>query len=90
MSINLRVRNTTTGVTRTIRFPEAMSVHEATKTILEKSVDSPEGSKDHAIFKPLTDSSGTKGGKWLRIEKTLEFYDLKSNVRRCGLAIRAY
>jgi hypothetical protein len=59
-----------------------MSVHEACKTVIEKLADGggSSGGKDHGIFKPLTEDSGTKGGKWLKPEKTLDFYDLKSNV----------
>ena len=80
MSLTLKVRIPATGATKSVRFPENMSVAEAQKTILEKLAETAPLGKDHGIFKPLNEDSGTKGGKWLRPEKTLESYDLRTNV----------
>eukprot|EP01119_Soliformovum_irregulare_P010889 TRINITY_DN2683_c0_g2_i1.p1 TRINITY_DN2683_c0_g2~~TRINITY_DN2683_c0_g2_i1.p1 ORF type:complete len:1576 (+),score=527.56 TRINITY_DN2683_c0_g2_i1:266-4993(+) len=77
MALQLKVRLPATGVTRAIRFAGQMSIYEACKTIAEKSTDV--GGADHALFKPLTEDMGTKGGKWLKMEKTLDSYDLNTN-----------
>ena len=74
MSLTLKVR--AGDATKSMRFAETMSCHEACKNIQEKLGS--EGGADHAIYKPLTEDSGPKGGKWLRPEKTLEYYDLKN------------
>ncbi len=82
MSVVLRVRIPATGLTKAIRFTDNMSVHESCKTIVEKLADGggSSGGKDHGLYKPLTEDSTIKGGKWLKPDKTLAFYDLKSNV----------
>jgi len=74
MSINLKIVVPAQGVTKVMRFAEQMSVHEVCKGIMEKVGI---GGKDHGLFQPipLADSCG----RWLKAEKTLEFYDIKSN-----------
>lgn len=76
MSLQLKIRITASGATKTMRFAETMSVFEVLKTIEEKTS---EGGKDHGLFKPLNEDSSTKGGKWLDVRRTLEFYDIRSN-----------
>ena len=87
MSLTLRIRlsdtsnGSSSGAVRSMRFAGNMSVHEACKTIIEKNADL-NGGRDHGLYKPLTDDSGTRNGKWLRPEKILDFYDLKQNVSK--------
>ena len=80
MSLTLKVIITAAGgasTTKSMRFAENMSAHEACKAIQERIEDGSSG-MDHGIFKPLSEDSGPKGGRWLRPEKNLEYYDLKS------------
>ncbi len=53
-----------------------MSVHEVTKAIQEKVGV---GGKDHGIFQPI-ENDPTQMGRWLKPDKSLEYYDLKANV----------
>lgn len=87
MSLTLKIRMVGQGskgnanvAIKTMRFAETMSVHEALKQIQEKTNDGI-AQKDHWLYKPLNEDSGPKGGKWLRPERTLEFYDLRVNVK---------
>lgn len=75
MSLTLKVR--IGDATKSMRFAETMSCHEVCKNIQEK-IGGEGGGADHAIYKPVTEESGPKGGKWFRPEKTLEYYDLKN------------
>ena len=38
------------------------------------------GGKDHALFQPSGHEADPGMGKWLRADRTLEYYDLKQNV----------
>jgi len=76
MSLNLRINIPSQGATKVIRFPESMSVHEACKTVAEKTTV---GGKDHGLFQPKSPDVPEGVGKWLAPEKSLEFYDLKTN-----------
>jgi hypothetical protein len=55
-----------------------MSVYEASKQIAEKANM---GGPDHGLFYPVPDPErpGTLG-KWLKKDKTLDFYDIKTGV----------
>jgi len=53
-----------------------MSVHEACKTVAEKTSI---GGKDHGLFQAGTPDVPNGYGRWLQAEKSLEFYDLKMN-----------
>jgi len=75
MSLNLKVSIPAQGTTKVVRFTEQMSVHEACKVIQEKAT---QGGKDHGIFQP-SEVEPNSMGRWLRPDKTLEFYDLKAN-----------
>lgn len=79
LTLKVRVNN----VVKAMRFPEHITVHEACKTIAEKTG---EGGKDHGLYKPLNENSGIKGGRWLRPERTLEYYSLSTNVWNRGTA----
>ena len=79
LKIQLPSQGGASGVTKSLRFGEKMSVHEACKTILEKTENLGSG-KDHGLFKPISEELGLKGGKWLKPERTLEYYDLHQNV----------
>jgi len=57
-----------------LQFAGSMSVAEVCKDIREKLGEETGGS-DHGLFWPDT-------GKWLDPRRTLDYYDLKSGVRR--------
>jgi len=76
MSLNLRIDIKEQGVTKVLRFAEQMSVHEVCKAIMEKTGV---GGKDHALFQPTTHEADPGMGKWLRPDRTLEYYDMKQN-----------
>jgi talin len=78
MSLTLKIRMPQTGAMKTMRFAENMAVIEAVRSIQEK-LQANEGGKDHGLFKPLNEDSGTKGGKWLDSKRTLEYYDMRAN-----------
>jgi len=59
-----------------MRFSENMSIHELGKMVMEK-VNS--GGKDHSLFQPAPESDHNSCGKWLRPDRTIEYYDLKNN-----------
>ena len=80
MSLTVKVRLPQTGATKTMRLAENMSVHEALKTVQEKTGGEGAGGKDHGLFKPLSEDSGAKGGKWLDPKRTLEYYDIRSTM----------
>jgi len=77
MSLNLKIVVPSQGVTKIMRFAETMSVHEVTKQVAEKTGL---GGKDHAIFQPCMESEKVvQMGRWLKPDRTLEYYDLKTN-----------
>lgn len=73
MSLNLKIK--LGDSTKVMRFAENMSISEAVKVIQEKTGV---GGKDHGLFKPSLESEKTVG-QWMRVDKTLEFYDLNPN-----------
>lgn len=54
-----------------------MSIHEVGKMVQEK-VNT--GGKDHSLFQPSPESDRNSCGRWLRPDRTIEYYDLKNNV----------
>jgi talin len=75
MAISLKVNMRSIGNTKTMRFVGEMSISEVAKEIREKVPNA--GGNDHSIFQPGT---VTQKPRWLRVEKTLRFYDLQSGV----------
>ena len=75
MSLTLRVQLPEAQTVKTLRFAETMSVYDACIQVVEKTR---EGGKDHAMFLP--DYEGSVTGHWLRMDRTLENHDLRSNV----------
>lgn len=55
-----------------------MSIHEVCKAIIEKTGI---GGADHGLFHPSPETDTTTMGKWLKPERSIEYYDLQSNVR---------
>ncbi len=74
MSLTLRVQLPEANTVKTLRFAETMSVYDACIQVVEKTR---EGGKDHAMFKPFYE--GAETGEWLRMDRTLENHDLRSN-----------
>jgi hypothetical protein len=59
------------------RFSSEMTIFEVCKQIREKLQIEGDG-KDHGLFQP---AEGARLGRWLRQERTLQYYDMKNNVR---------
>jgi len=76
MSINLKIEIKEQNNTKIMRFAEQMSIYEVCKSIQEKIGI---GGKDHGIFLPSGEREPDTLGKWLKPEKSIEFYDLKQN-----------
>ncbi len=102
MSIQLKIFFSTTGLTKTMRFTQTMSVSETLKDIKDKTG---EGGRDHGtlitlslattfkallpyflcssvyigLYQPGDEKIG-RNGRWLKPDKTLLFYDIKSGV----------
>jgi len=74
MSMQVKILFTSSGLTKTMRFNQTMSVSETLKDIMDKTN---EGGRDHGLFQPPDEKIG-RTGRWLRPDKTLLFYDLKA------------
>eukprot|EP00179_Madagascaria_erythrocladioides_P023475 CAMPEP_0198344436 /NCGR_PEP_ID=MMETSP1450-20131203/67599_1 /TAXON_ID=753684 ORGANISM="Madagascaria erythrocladiodes, Strain CCMP3234" /NCGR_SAMPLE_ID=MMETSP1450 /ASSEMBLY_ACC=CAM_ASM_001115 /LENGTH=590 /DNA_ID=CAMNT_0044049691 /DNA_START=77 /DNA_END=1845 /DNA_ORIENTATION=+ len=73
MSLALKVRVVKIDQVKTMRFAQNMSVSEACKQLRDKTG---EGGADHGLFQP---GAGRRPSRWLRPDRTLQFYDLKSD-----------
>lgn len=58
-----------------MKFAPLMSVSEVLNQIREKSG---EGGEDHGLFQPAHEAK--RAARWLRPDRTLQFYDLRINV----------
>ncbi len=75
MSLPLKIKIQKTNQTKVLKFAPTMSVAECLKSVQEKGV---EGGADHGLFQP----AGPKNpARWLRNDRTLQYYDLQPNVR---------
>ena len=54
-----------------------MSVSETLRDIKEKTG---EGGRDHGLMRPADPKTG-RTAKWLQLDRTLQFYDIKAGVR---------
>jgi hypothetical protein len=77
MSIQLKIFFSSTGQTKTMRFMQTMSVSETLKDIKDKTN---EGGRDHGLYQPEDQKLG-RNARWLKPDKTLQFYDIKAGVR---------
>lgn len=76
MSLALKVKVVKTGQTKVMMFSPGMTVAEACTSIVEKGV---EGGQGFGLFQ----AAGPKNPpRWLRADRTLQFYDLNTNVKR--------
>lgn len=79
MSLSLKVSiigaGSNDGV-RTMRFTPNMSVSECCKQIAEKA--GLESTLDRGLFQAAVD--GKTNARWLKMNRTLQYYDLNSNV----------
>jgi len=75
MALQLRVLIVSTGQTKAMRFNQNMSVSETLQEIREKTN---EGGRDHGIMQPA-DPTSQRPARWLKPEKTLQFYNLYAN-----------
>jgi len=71
--LNIKVFLVVANKSQTMRFNAEMSVGEVTKAIREKTN---EGGDDHGLFQP---PATNRPGRWLKPERTLQFYDITSN-----------
>ena len=74
-ALSLKVFLVSTGQMKTMRFMQDMSVAEVCQQIREKYEV---GGADHGIFQP--DVKGQQTGRWLRMDRTLQFYDINTGV----------
>jgi talin len=74
MSLTLKIQIVRTNTLKAIKFAPTMSVSEACATIQEKTS---EGGEDHGLFQPAGEAK--RGARWLRMDRTLQYYDLKTN-----------
>ena len=74
MSLPLKVNVVKINQSKTLRFGPTMSVSEACRQIQEKTG---EGGDDHGLFQRGIE--GKRPSRWLRPERTLQYYDLKAN-----------
>eukprot|EP00005_Dracoamoeba_jomungandri_P004888 CAMPEP_0174252644 /NCGR_PEP_ID=MMETSP0439-20130205/2023_1 /TAXON_ID=0 /ORGANISM="Stereomyxa ramosa, Strain Chinc5" /LENGTH=2477 /DNA_ID=CAMNT_0015333213 /DNA_START=52 /DNA_END=7482 /DNA_ORIENTATION=+ len=72
MSLQLKIVFSTTGVTKSMRFTQMMSVSETLKEIKDKTG---EGGRDHGLMRPADPVTG-RTARWLDPERTLQFYDI--------------
>jgi talin len=75
MSLPLKVNIVGSNTSRTLRFGPTMSCSEACKQIKDKIG---EGGEDHGLFQKAS-PEGKWPSRWLRPDRTLQFYDLKAN-----------
>lgn len=93
MSLTLKIQIVRINQLKAMKFAPTMSVSEACATILEKvltpltmhlwitnqwNLQTGEGGEDHGLFQPA--GEGKRGARWLRMDRTLQYYDLKINV----------
>ncbi|GAM16912.1 hypothetical protein SAMD00019534_000870 [Acytostelium subglobosum LB1] len=74
MSLTLKIRIVKDGSVKAMKFAPTMFVHEACAQIRERINDSGE---DHGLFQPGIE--GKRPSRWLKMDKTLQLYDLKMN-----------
>jgi len=74
MSLTLKIRIVRTNQDKVMKFAPTMSVSEACAQISEKTS---EGGEDHGLFQPGLE--GKRPPRWLRLDRTLQYYDLKLN-----------
>ena len=102
MSLTLKIQIVRINQLKAMKFAPTMSVSEACATIFEKVLitlllrfnatlteyyQTNEGGEDHGLFQPA--GEGKRGARWLRMDRTLQYYDLKINV--ClPLVVRCY
>ncbi|GAM22112.1 hypothetical protein SAMD00019534_052870 [Acytostelium subglobosum LB1] len=74
MSLTLKIRIVRDNQVKAMKFAPTMFVHEACAQIRERINDSGE---DHGLFQPGLE--GKRPARWLKLDKPLQFYDLKMN-----------
>jgi len=74
MSLTLKIQIVRINQLKAMKFAPTMSVSEACAQIQEKTN---EGGEDHGLFQPA--GEGKRSARWLRMDRTLQYYDLKTN-----------
>ncbi len=74
MALSLRIFIQANNQQKTMRFMQDMAVAECLKEIKEKTNV---GGGDHGLFQP---AHGETGARWLKENRTLQYYSLTSNV----------
>eukprot|EP01133_Synstelium_polycarpum_P004292 gene4292-5011_t len=74
MSLTLKIRIVRDNQVKAMKFAPTMFVHEVCAQIRERINDTGD---DHGLFQPGVD--GKRPSRWLKADKTLQFYDLKMN-----------
>eukprot|EP01113_Clastostelium_recurvatum_P020003 TRINITY_DN236_c0_g1_i4.p1 TRINITY_DN236_c0_g1~~TRINITY_DN236_c0_g1_i4.p1 ORF type:complete len:2591 (+),score=1077.50 TRINITY_DN236_c0_g1_i4:231-8003(+) len=74
MSLTLKIQMVRLNQQKSMKFAPTMSVSEVIGQIKEKTN---EGGDDHGLFQPGLE--GKRPSRWLRLDRTLQYYDLKMN-----------
>jgi hypothetical protein len=77
MALQLKIEIASQNTQKAFRFNQEMTVYEVCKQIREKNPEPGSTGSDHGLFQP---ADGVRPGRWLRPERTLMYYDLKSGV----------
>ncbi|EFA78109.1 talinB [Heterostelium album PN500] len=74
MSLTLKIRIVRDNQVKAMKFAPTMFVHEVCAQIRERINDTGD---DHGLFQPGIE--GKRPSRWLKMDKTLQLYDLKMN-----------
>ena len=78
MAVTIKLEHN--AVTHVHRFNTDQKVGEIIMSIVNKEkADFAYDFKELGVYQP---ADGMRPGRWLRLDKTLEYYDLKNNVRQ--------
>lgn len=66
------------------RFNADQTFVEVIKSVKEKT-GAADDIKELGVYQP---ADGMRPGRWLRLDKTIQYYDLKNNARSCSRDVR--
>jgi hypothetical protein len=77
MSLSLKIFLESTNQYKVMKFMQDMGVSEAIQVIREKTQV---GGPDFGLFQPSTNAEETTTARWLKENRTLQFYGLENGV----------
>lgn len=75
MALTIKVEHG--AAAKAYRFNGDQTLHELMKSVKEKT-NFADDIKELGVYQP---ADGMRPGRWLRLDKTLAYYDIKNNVR---------